>query len=214
MTRANNGTGNNPSRDMWETPQELWDQLNQQYHFSFDCCASRDNSKCVRFSSYFEDEFAVDNISWMNPPFSIADRMFKHFFKVIKNGVAIYRCDNFETKLWQEIIFPNADWIFIPNKRVAYEGMDGNGSRFQSALNGVGVDIPKGLDGTLLRVNRGGECKGEMMVINKNCIMCNGTGYYISPYGENYNQLCSLCDLTKEEKKSSIEELEKLEYRE
>ena len=56
--------------------------------------------------------------------------MFEHFFKVVIKGVAIYRCDNFETKIWQEIIFPKATWIFIPNKRIVYDGLDGGGVGF------------------------------------------------------------------------------------
>jgi len=78
--------------------------------------------------------------------------MFTHFFKMVDNGVAIYRCDNMETKVWQDIILPYATWIFIPNKRIAYEGMEGNGSRFPSALIGLNVAKPKELKGILLRV--------------------------------------------------------------
>ena len=77
--------------------------------------------------------------------------MFKHFFKEVEKGVAIYRCDNMETKLWQEIILPNATWIFIPNGRISYEGMEGSGSRFPSALIGFNVEPPKGLKGITLK---------------------------------------------------------------
>lgn len=70
-------------------------------------------------------------------------------------GVAIYRCDNMETKVWQEIILKNADWIFIPKGRISYEGKVGKGSRFPSALIGVGVSAPKeieGVEGVLLLI--------------------------------------------------------------
>lgn len=153
--KANNGSGNNSSRDEWETPQELFDILNKQYDFVFDCCATEYNKKCFDFSNNFLNinYFRSRNfISWMNPPFSKAKEMFEHFFKVVCCGVAIYRCDNLETKIWQDVIFPNADWIFIPKGRVVYEGMEGNGSRFPSALIGVGVDPPKYLKGVCLKL--------------------------------------------------------------
>ena len=86
----------------------------------------------------------------MNPPFSKALEMFKTFFYIMGKGVAIYRCDNMETKIWQEIIFPKASWIFIPLGRICYEGMEGSGSRFPSALIGYNVKPPKGIKGTLL----------------------------------------------------------------
>jgi hypothetical protein len=66
-------------------------------------------------------------------------------------GVAIYRCDNFETGIWQKIIFPNATWIFIPDRRVCYEGLDGDGARFPSALIGFNVDFPNVLTGITLK---------------------------------------------------------------
>lgn len=154
--KGNNGTGNNVDRDEWGTPQWLFDKLNKQYKFKLDCCATRDNKKAHYFSSNFIFVKTKHKIvsylpAWINPPFSKARMMFVHFFKVVNKGVAIYRCDNMETKIWQEVIFPNASWIFIPNKRIAYEGMKGSGSRFPSALIGYNVDVPKGLKGTVLR---------------------------------------------------------------
>ena len=151
--KANNGSGNNIERDEWETPQWLFERLNKQYNFTLDCCANEKNTKCKHWNDAFEEEgvFLVD-VCWMNPPFSKAKEMFNHFFKVVDKGVAIYRCDNMETSIWQDIIFPNASWILIPNKRIAYEGMEGNGSRFPSALIGFNIESPINVDGVLLNV--------------------------------------------------------------
>jgi len=153
--KGNNGKGNVPLRDLWETPHELFDTLNRQYSFDYDCCSDGKNNKCKNWSSNFEMYAeATDHIYWMNPPYSIAWKMFEHFFKVVEKGVAIYRCDNLETGLWQKVILPNADWIFIPNKRISYHGLDGDGARFPSALIGVGIVPPVGLKGTLLRTDQ------------------------------------------------------------
>ena len=150
--KANNGSGNNPDRDEWETPKELFGELNKQYKFKVDCCANEKNAKTTCYSNDFLSVVEHNFMCWMNPPFSKAKEMFEHFFKVVKQGVAIYRCDNLETKIWQDIILPNCDWIFIPRGRVVYEGMKGNGSRFPSALIGVGVNPPKYLDGVCLKL--------------------------------------------------------------
>jgi len=116
--KANNGSGNISDRDNWETPQRLFDKLNSQYRFDFDCCANEQNKKTDLFSSDFETAvkfLPLDRVScWMNPPFSKAMDMFNVFFDNVKQGVAIYRCDNLETKIWQEVIFPFYDWVFIP----------------------------------------------------------------------------------------------------
>ena len=111
----------------------------------------RPNSKCQMFSSEFESitPFIFDTC-WMNPPLSKAEEMFTPCFNVIQTGVAIYRCDNMETSVWQDIILKNASWVFIPNYRIKYEGFDGKGSRFPSAIIGKGVEVPLNLKGKTL----------------------------------------------------------------
>ena len=78
--KGNNGTGNNESRDTWQTPNWLFKELDKQYEFTFDCCATDDNSKCLGFTDNLESmpnkQFEV---GWMNPPFSKGIKMFKHF---------------------------------------------------------------------------------------------------------------------------------------
>jgi len=137
-------------RDSWETPKELWNELNDQYKFTFDCCASNINKKCSFYSINFLKYKKVSASCWMNPPFSKAFEMFEQFFKVINKGVAIYRCDNMETKVWQDVILKNASWIFIFNKRIQYEGQGGGGARFPSALIGFNVSPTNLINGKLL----------------------------------------------------------------
>ena len=153
--KGNDGTGNIEERDNWQTPQWLFDKLNKQYRFTQDCCADEKNTKCDIWCDNFLDfkNFFKSDVCWMNPPFSKALHMFDHFFNNTPRGICIYRCDNFETKIWQEVIFPNACWVFIPNKRIAYEGMEGSGARFPSALIGFNVEPPKEIEGKILLIH-------------------------------------------------------------
>lgn len=155
--KGNNGSGDIPERDLWETRQDFFNILNNQYNFEFDCCANDKNTKCKEFSNNFKSILELNKICWMNPPFSDSLNMFEHFFKVVKSGVAIFRCDNMETKVWQQIILKNADWIFIPKGRISYtpfevgEMRSGSGTRFPSALIGIGVLYPKEIEGIILK---------------------------------------------------------------
>ena len=130
--------------------KKLFNILDKQYKFKIDCCANKKNSKCDYYFSDFNKANKKISNCWMNPPFSKAFKMFEHFFKVVEKGVCIYRCDNLETKIWQDVILKNATWIFIIKGRVHYEGMEGKGSRFPSALIGYNVPPPKGLKGVTL----------------------------------------------------------------
>lgn len=156
--KGNDGKGNVVSRDDWETPNVIMDMLKgNNYDFDFDCCALLHNTKCDTYTSDFESIKEVKGLAWMNPPFSMAYKMFEHFFKVVKQGIAIYRCDNMETKVWQEIILQKADWILIPKGRVTYqyntEVRQGKGCRFPSALIGVSVQPPTFYEGKILFTN-------------------------------------------------------------
>jgi len=58
--------------DNWETPQDLFDKLNEKYHFNLDPCATKENAKCKRYFTKEEDGLKQ---SWkgravfMNPPY-------------------------------------------------------------------------------------------------------------------------------------------------
>lgn len=39
----------------WETPQDFFDKLNEQYHFELDACATPNNAKCKNFFTKKED---------------------------------------------------------------------------------------------------------------------------------------------------------------
>lgn len=158
--KGNNGSGNTIKKDEWETPQWLFDIINKQYKFQMDCCANKKNTKCFIWSENFEGVVMRNYISWMNPPFSKSKLMFEQFFKIIEKGIAIYRSDNLDTQLWQDIILKNADWVFFFRGRINYEGMEGKGSRFPSALIGVGLDPVKNLDGKTMVLLKDQKDKG------------------------------------------------------
>lgn len=67
----NNGRYNGNGRE-WETPPELFAELDSEFHFTLDACATRQNTKCARY--FTERENGLD-ANWdgervfMNPPY-------------------------------------------------------------------------------------------------------------------------------------------------
>lgn len=57
--------------DMWATPQDFFDRLNQEFHFEIDVCAIQENAKCARFFSPEDDGLKQkwQGVCWMNPPY-------------------------------------------------------------------------------------------------------------------------------------------------
>ncbi|ACL06292.1 DNA N-6-adenine-methyltransferase [Desulfatibacillum aliphaticivorans] len=57
----------------WATPQDLFDSLNKEFHFTLDPCCTIENAKCERFYTKAEDGLSQDwtgETVFMNPPYS------------------------------------------------------------------------------------------------------------------------------------------------
>ena len=57
--------------DLWETPQDFFDDLDWEFHFDLDVCALPKNAKCVRYYTPEEDGLAQpwEGTCWLNPPY-------------------------------------------------------------------------------------------------------------------------------------------------
>ncbi|AFK05449.1 DNA N-6-adenine-methyltransferase (plasmid) [Emticicia oligotrophica DSM 17448] len=55
----------------WETPQDLFDELDKQYNFTLDVCATSENAKCNEFFTPEIDGLKQEwkGMCWMNPPY-------------------------------------------------------------------------------------------------------------------------------------------------
>lgn len=57
--------------DMWETPQDLFDKLNDEFQFTVDVCAVPSNAKCATY--FTPEQNGLSQIwtghCWMNPPY-------------------------------------------------------------------------------------------------------------------------------------------------
>jgi len=68
----------------WETPQDFFDRLNEEFGFTLDVCATAENAKCEKFFTKEEDGLRQDwdgETCWMNPPYGrmVADWMRKAY---------------------------------------------------------------------------------------------------------------------------------------
>lgn len=57
--------------DMWETPQDLFDELNDIHHFTVDVCATAENAKCDTFYTIQDNGLLQEwsGVCWCNPPY-------------------------------------------------------------------------------------------------------------------------------------------------
>lgn len=57
--------------EMWETPQDLFEKLNDEFHFAVDVCATAENAKCEKYYTPEIDGLSQpwDGVVWCNPPY-------------------------------------------------------------------------------------------------------------------------------------------------
>lgn len=57
--------------DTWSTPQDLFDALDAEFHFTLDVCALPGSAKCAQYYTPEIDAFSQiwEGICWMNPPY-------------------------------------------------------------------------------------------------------------------------------------------------
>lgn len=58
--------------DEWATPQEFFNNLDDEFHFTVDVCATEENAKCNKYYTRQDDGLAQDwngEVVWCNPPY-------------------------------------------------------------------------------------------------------------------------------------------------
>lgn len=80
----------------WETPQDFFDKLNEQYHFELDACATPQNAKCKNFFTRKEDALLQNwggwTTIWCNPPYG------KEVGKWVQNNMIQKMMEQFNTE--------------------------------------------------------------------------------------------------------------------
>ena len=60
------------ANEVWETPQDFFDKLDEEFHFDLDPCALPENAKCARYFTPEQDGLLQDwggSVVFCNPPY-------------------------------------------------------------------------------------------------------------------------------------------------
>lgn len=111
----------------WETPQELFNKLDSEFHFTLDPCATVENAKCKRFFTKADDGLAQDwsGSVFVNPPFGqVAKWVKKSYDEVNANRakvVVMLIAARTDTKWFHRYCLPYAKIRFLKG-RLKYVG--------------------------------------------------------------------------------------------
>ena len=122
------------SNDMnWSTPQNLFDELDKEFHFTLDPCADDENHKCDRYYTKEQDGLAQDwsgEVVFCNPPYGrVIGRWVEKAFREVYAGkcraAVLLLPARTETKWFHDFIYHRAEIRFIRG-RVRFGGAVNN----------------------------------------------------------------------------------------
>lgn len=92
--------------DNWATPQAVFDKLNEEFGFTLDVCASKENHKCEHYFTKEDDALKQEwkGVCWMNPPYGdiIGDFVKKAYESALAGAVVVCLVPaRTDTKWWQ-----------------------------------------------------------------------------------------------------------------
>ena len=107
--------------DLWETPQDFFDHLNDEFHFNVDVCATSDNAKC---NTYFTKENnglsqSWRGVCWCNPPYGreIGKWVQKAYLSSRDGSTVVMLLPaRTDTKWFHEYIYNQAEIRFIKGR--------------------------------------------------------------------------------------------------
>ena len=104
--------------DLWATPQELFDELDKEFHFELDVCATPENAKCRKFYTKEQDGLAQpwQGRVWCNPPYGreIGQWVRRAFFAAVAGATVVMLLPaRTDTRWFHEYIYGKAEVRFI-----------------------------------------------------------------------------------------------------
>lgn len=124
--------------DEWETPSDLFTELNLVFNFELDTAATVLNTKCAHFYTQEDDALKCDwkGRVWCNPPYSKAKEFIRKGYEesVKHEGIVVMLvAARTDTRIWHDVIFPHAAEIHFIKGRLKF-GSSRNTAPFPSAI--------------------------------------------------------------------------------
>jgi site-specific DNA-methyltransferase (adenine-specific) len=123
----------------WETPQDLFDMLDAEFHFTLDPCATPENAKCERFFTKEDNGLLQDwycERAFVNPPYGreISKWVEKSYHEALYNGALVVMLipARTDTRYWHDFVM-NAEEIRLIKGRL-YFGDGTKRAPFPSAV--------------------------------------------------------------------------------
>jgi phage N-6-adenine-methyltransferase len=124
----------------WSTPQWLFEQINEMFHFTTDVCAAKNNAKCKNYFTQKDDGLTKKwkGCCWCNPPYGAGeiDRWMKKAHESSLEGATVVCLvpSSTSTRWWHDYAM-KGEISFIKGKvRFIIDGKSPSPAPFHSAI--------------------------------------------------------------------------------
>ena len=123
----------------WSTPQDFFDELDKEFNFTLDPCATSENAKCNKYFTVEDDGLKQDwsnDVVFMNPPYGREIKYWvqKAYEESLKGATVVCLIPaRTDTAYWHNYIFGKADDIRFIKGRLKFGGSK-NPAPFPSAI--------------------------------------------------------------------------------
>lgn len=110
----------------WATPQKFFDELDREFHFTLDVCATKENAKCKRYYTVKDDGLTASwgnaqnpEVCWMNPPYGkVIGDWIKKAYESSRGGstVVCLLPARTDTRYFHEYVLGKAEIRFIKGR--------------------------------------------------------------------------------------------------
>lgn len=108
--------------DEWETPQNLFNQLDKEFNFTLDPCSTKENHKCKKYYTIEEDGLSKDwsgETVFVNPPYgrAIGKWVKKSYEEYLKGTTVVMLIPSrTDTSWFHQYIYGKAEIRFLKGR--------------------------------------------------------------------------------------------------
>lgn len=128
----------------WATPQDFFEQIDKEFHFNLDACATAENAKCDKYYTKEQDGLSQEwnGIVWCNPPYGRSIGMWVKKAYESKATVVLLVPARTDTKWFHAYVLGKAEVRFVKG-RLKFGGCK-NSAPFPSMLVVYRKEIKQG----------------------------------------------------------------------
>lgn len=114
-------------RDLWQTPHEIFNKLDEEFNFTCDVAASESNHLCEKYFTESDDALinSWGKVNWCNPPYSDITPWVEKAIEQHKLGLTVVMLVPSDTSVkWFKLAYESCNEVRFISGRISFINAD------------------------------------------------------------------------------------------